>query len=89
MKRTGSENSDTLPLSQRLLARPEEAAELLGVGRSTIYELMRVGELPVVHIGRAARIPVQELRYWVETHETPTFHAHEVPQVHERPLHLP
>jgi excisionase family DNA binding protein len=54
-----------------LLARPEEAAELLGVGRSTIYELMREGELPVVHIGCAARIPVEELRQWVEAHETP------------------
>lgn len=61
-----------LPLSQRLLARPEEAAELLGVGRSTIYELMRAGELHVVHIGRAARIPIQDLRLWVEAHETPT-----------------
>ncbi len=70
MKRSKSETPYTLPLSQRLLARPEEAAELLGVGRSTIYELMRAGELPVVHIGRAARIPVQELRHWVTAHET-------------------
>ena len=75
MKRIRSESPHTLPLSQRLLARPEEAAELLGVGRSTIYELMRAGELPVVHIGRAARIPIQELRHWVETHETPTLPA--------------
>jgi len=75
MKRIRSESLHTLPLSQRLLARPEEAAELLGVGRSTIYELMRAGELPVVHIGRAARIPIQDLRHWVEARETPTLPA--------------
>lgn len=75
MKRIRSETPHTLPLSQRLLARPEEAAELLGVGRSTIYELMRAGELPVVHIGRAARIPIQDLHHWVEAHETSTLPA--------------
>ena len=57
-----------LPISERLLVRPEEAAALLGVGRSTIYELMRSGELPVIHIGRAARIPLHDLQRWVETH---------------------
>jgi len=59
---------DEVPLSQRLLVRPEEAATLLGLGRSTVYELLRSGELPVVHVGRAARIPMRELRHWVEAH---------------------
>ncbi len=57
---------DEVPLAQRLLVRPEEAASLLGLGRSTIYELLRTGELPVVHVGRAARIPMRELRRWIE-----------------------
>lgn len=74
MTRQRSETPHTLPLSQRLLARPEEA-ELLGVGRSTIYELMRAGDLHVVHIGRAARIPVEDLRLWVEAHESAGVHA--------------
>ena len=59
---------DDVPLTQRLLARPEEAAAMLGVGRSTIYEMLRLGELPVVHIGRSARIPIHALRRWVELH---------------------
>ena len=74
MTRIRSETPHTLPLSQRLLVWPEEAAELLGVGRSTIYELMRAGELHVVHIGRAARIPVEDLRLWVEAHESAGMH---------------
>jgi len=40
----------------RLLLRISEAAERLGVGRSTVYELVRARELEVVHIGRCARI---------------------------------
>ncbi|GAC1540699.1 MAG: hypothetical protein NVS3B12_27810 [Acidimicrobiales bacterium] len=36
-----------------------EAGRLLGVGRSTTYELIACGHLKVVHIGRAARVPVQ------------------------------
>lgn len=60
MKRIRSETPHTLPLRQRLLVRPEDAAELLGVGRSTIYDLMRAGELPVVHIGRAARMFLED-----------------------------
>lgn len=62
--------SRDIPLSQRLLLRPEEAAAVLGLGRSTIYELLRAGELPSVHIGRATRIPAQALQRWIEQHST-------------------
>lgn len=51
-----------------LLVRVEEAARLLSLGRSTIYELMDSGELPSVRCGTARRIPVAALRKWVEEH---------------------
>jgi excisionase family DNA binding protein len=54
----------------KLLLRPLEAAAALGVGRSTVYELMRSGELPVVHIGRAVRIPSRALEHWVARQAT-------------------
>ncbi|HKS69072.1 MAG TPA: helix-turn-helix domain-containing protein [Ktedonobacterales bacterium] len=57
---------EPVPLSQRLLLRPEEVAAILGLGRSTIYELLRAGELPTVHIGRATRIPARDLHRWIE-----------------------
>lgn len=59
---------DPIPLSQRLLLRPEEAAAILGLGRSTIYELLRSGELSAVHIGRATRTPTRDLHRWIEHH---------------------
>jgi excisionase family DNA binding protein len=41
----------------RLLLRPEEVAQALSVGRTTVYELMRAGELRSVKIGTSRRIP--------------------------------
>ena len=50
----------------RLLVRIPEAAERLGLSRSTLYELIGAGELRVIRYGRAVRVPVSELAAWVE-----------------------
>ena len=39
-----------------LLIRIPEAARLLGISRSTMYQLVTRGEAPVVRIGRSLRI---------------------------------
>ena len=49
----------------RLLLRPAEAAEAIGIGRSTVYELLASGELPSVRIGGCVRVPVDALRAWI------------------------
>ena len=51
---------------ERLLVRIPEAAERLGLSRSTVYELIASGELNVIRYGRAVRVPVGELAAWVE-----------------------
>ena len=48
-----------------LLLRIPEAAVLLGIGRTTLYKLIDEGELAVVHIGRAVRVPKVELHAFV------------------------
>lgn len=45
----------------RLLYPPEDAAQMLGVSRSTVYELMAAGKLASVRIGRARRIRHDDL----------------------------
>jgi excisionase family DNA binding protein len=40
-----------------LLCSPEEAAQLLGVGRSQMFELIGRGEVESVKIGRLRKIP--------------------------------
>jgi excisionase family DNA binding protein len=49
----------------RLLLRPLEAAEAIGIGRSKVYELLASGELPSVRVGASVRVPVDALREWV------------------------
>ena len=51
---------------EKLLLTPEEAAELLGVGRSRLYDLMRKRELRSVRIGKCRRVPVAALKAYVE-----------------------
>ena len=49
----------------RLLLRPEEVAKALGVGRTTVFELIRAGELRSVKIGNSRRIPTDAVREYV------------------------
>jgi excisionase family DNA binding protein len=60
--------------TNRLLLRPAEAAELLGVGRSKMYALLAAGELPSVRLGHSVRVPAEALSKWVldRTKETAT-----------------
>jgi excisionase family DNA binding protein len=55
---------EQLPI-EPLLVRVEEAARLLSLSRSTIYEMMNAGDIPSVRCGAARRIPVAALREWV------------------------
>lgn len=51
--------------SPRLLHPIPEAAALLGIGRSTVYELIATGEIAVVRIGRRTLIAQVELERYV------------------------
>ncbi len=45
----------------KLLLTPHEAAHLLGIGRSKLYQLMRAGTVASVRIGSCRRIPTASL----------------------------
>lgn len=49
-----------------LLLTIPDAGRLLGLGRTTMYELIGAGEVEVVHIGRAARVPIDSIVRYVE-----------------------
>ena len=51
-----------------LLLRAEEVAQMLGLGRSKVYEMMAKSELPVVRIGTAVRVPRKALEAWIDEH---------------------
>ena len=46
---------------KRLTYTIEEAAQVLGIGRSSAYLAARTGEIPVVRIGRRLLVPVDAL----------------------------
>ena len=51
---------------EKLLLRPAEAADALGVSRSKIYELLAARALPVVRVGNSVRVPADVLRQWLQ-----------------------
>lgn len=65
------DNHDNHPLTiAPLLVRVDEAARILSLGRSTVYELLANGTLPSVTVGTARRIPLAALQAWVAQHTT-------------------
>jgi excisionase family DNA binding protein len=49
----------------KLLYRPKEAAETLGVSRARLYQLLATGELGSVKIGASRRVPADDLLAFV------------------------
>lgn len=52
-----------------LLLTPEQAAEVLGTPRSTVYSMLRDGVLPHRMVGRTKRVPLPALIRWLTDHE--------------------
>lgn len=53
----------------RLLLRVEEVAEALALSRSTVYALIRSGEIRSIRIGRSTRVSVEWLHEWIRKQE--------------------
>lgn len=51
--------------TERLLLRPEEAAESIGISRAKAYELIARREIPSVKVGSSLRVPVDSLKQWI------------------------
>jgi len=54
---------------EKLLLKPLEAAQVLGIGRSLVYELIARKEIPSVRLGRCIRVPAESLRQWLRERE--------------------
>lgn len=51
---------------EKLLLRPIEVCQLIGLGKSKVYELIAAGVLPSVRIQGSVRVPAEGLRKWIE-----------------------
>jgi excisionase family DNA binding protein len=57
--------------AESLLLTPEDAATLVRIGRTTVYALMKAGDLRPVHIGRSCRLTRAELDRYVRGLQSP------------------
>jgi excisionase family DNA binding protein len=55
----------TISGAETLLVAPAEAMRLLDVSNSTLYELMRSGQIASLNVGRARRIPLEALKAFI------------------------
>lgn len=51
--------------SKAMLLDSREVAELLGLGRTKVFQMMARSELPVIRLGRCVRVPRAALEEWV------------------------
>ncbi|UFU06992.1 helix-turn-helix domain-containing protein [Ruania halotolerans] len=66
MKTTYGESQIDGPLTvDEIRTRPtlsvEEAAQVLGIGRTTAYAAVKSGQVPTIRLGRRVRVPVRAL----------------------------
>lgn len=59
------EKSKKEVMSESLLLTIPEVAKSLRLGRTKVYDLIYFEGLPVMRFGRAVRVPVDELRQWL------------------------
>jgi excisionase family DNA binding protein len=52
-------------LANRTTISVEEAAKVIGIGRSAAYEAARTGQLPTRRLGRRLLVPVPALLEWL------------------------
>ena len=57
---------------EQLLLTAEEAARALNIGRTTLYALIKDGQLHSVHIGRSCRLTRAELQRYVTRLDAPS-----------------
>ncbi len=62
----GESEKTMTPATVELHDLPEAIRRLGGIGRTTVYELIRRGELGTVHIGNRVFIPSDEIAAFIE-----------------------
>lgn len=65
-----------IDVDRPMLLRVEEVAQLLRLGRTRTFQMIAAGELPVVRIGRAVRVPRVALEQWIADRTTPSPDLH-------------
>ena len=57
----------TLQADERRVFSVTEAAAVLGIGRSKLYQFIATGEIRTIHIGRLCKVPVGAIDEFLES----------------------
>lgn len=52
--------------SEKLTLSVPEAAQIVGVSQSKMYEIVKIKGFPTIHIGRRLLVSVKGLERWIE-----------------------
>ncbi len=63
---------ETTHKETRVLHRPQEVAEMLGISKATVYHLAASGQIPSVRVGKALRISREAIDRWIQDQERRT-----------------
>ena len=70
-----AQRDNTSPISDMQMLTPDDIMQALRLSRSTVYNMLKRGEIPSVKIGNMLRVNKSDFEHWLEQHTTA---AHEV-----------
>lgn len=65
-----SEFQHLIAASQPIAVSPNEAARLIGIGRTTLYAALSTGALRSAKIGKRRLITIEAIKEWLDNCET-------------------
>lgn len=64
-KPTPKVTASSVPGTEPLAVKPNEAAKLIGVGKNVLYRLLASGDIRRIKLGHTRLVPLSELRAWI------------------------
>ena len=64
------QRDSTSPISDMQMLTPDDIMQALRLSRSTVYNMLKRGEIPSVKIGNMLRVNKSDFEHWLEQHTT-------------------
>lgn len=65
-----AQRDNTSPISDMQMLTPDDIMQALRLSRSTVYNMLKRGEIPSVKIGNMLRVNKSDFEHWLEQHTT-------------------
>ena len=65
-----AQRDSTSPISDMQMLTPDDIMHALRLSRSTVYNMLKRGEIPSVKIGNMLRVNKSDFEHWLEQHTT-------------------